>query len=86
MKNVEAKINVRGGEVSKVSILSTGGTLENKVLLDWQQSITPQKAVMIDMKLVPISLLMTNPVAKAHLQEYLETVGKLTDEEETPDA
>lgn len=38
------------------------------------------------MKLVPISLLMTNPVAKAHLQEYLETVGKLTDEEETPDA
>ena len=86
VKNVEAKINVRGGEVSKVSILTTGGTLENEVLRDWQQSITPQKAVMIDMKLVPISLLITNPVAKAYLQDYLETVGKLTDEEETPDA
>ncbi|WP_297271655.1 MAC/perforin domain-containing protein [uncultured Bacteroides sp.] len=86
VKNVEAKINVRGGEVSKVSILTTGGTLENEVLRDWQQSITPQKAVMIDMKLVPINLLITNPVAKSYLQEYLETVGKVIDEEETPDA
>lgn len=64
MKNVEAKINVRGGDVSQVSILTTGGTLENEDLLAWQQSIEPKSAVMIDMKLVPIYLLISDQAAK----------------------
>lgn len=74
-KNVEAKINVRGGDVSKVSILTTGGTLTNETLLAWQQSIEPQSAVMIDMKLVPIYLLISDKTARVYLQAYLESIA-----------
>ena len=75
VKNVEAKINVRGGDVSKVSILTTGGTLTNETLLAWQQSIVPQSAVMIDMKLVPIYLLISDQSAKNYLKSYLESIA-----------
>lgn len=75
VKNVEAKINVRGGDVSQVSILTTGGTLTNEALLAWQQSIEPQSAVMIDMKLVPIYLLISDQTAKSYLQSYLESIA-----------
>jgi len=75
VKNVEAKINVRGGDVSQVSILTTGGTLENEDLLAWQQSIEPKSAVMIDMKLVPIYLLISDQAAKTYLQSYLESIA-----------
>ena len=75
MKNVEAKINVRGGDVSQVSILTTGGTLKNEKLLAWQQSIEPKSAVMIDMKLVPIYLLISDQAAKTYLQSYLESIA-----------
>ena len=75
VKNVEAKINVRGGDVSQVSILTTGGTLKNEDLLAWQQSIEPKSAVMIDMKLVPIYLLISDQAAKTYLQSYLESIA-----------
>ena len=75
VKNVEAKINVRGGDVSQVSILTTGGTLTNEALLAWQQSIEPKSAVMIDMKLVPIYLLISDQTAKSYLQSYLESIA-----------
>lgn len=81
VKNVEAKINVRGGDVSKVSILATGGQLKDTVLLAWQQSIEPQSAVMIDMKLVPIYLLISDQNAKAYLKTYLESIAAVTPEE-----
>ena len=77
VKNVEAKINVRGGDVSKVSILTTGGTLTNETLLAWQQSIVPQSAVMIDMKLVPIYQLINDPTAHDALKAYVDKEGSL---------
>lgn len=80
VKNVEAKINVRGGDVSQVSILSTGGTLSNEDLQKWQQSIAPTTAVMIDMKLVDLSILLTpDSKAKEYLRAYLEKVGEVKD-------
>ncbi|MDM8336074.1 MAC/perforin domain-containing protein [Mediterranea massiliensis] len=82
VKNVEAKINVRGGDVSQVSILSSGGTLSNEVLQTWQQSIEPKKAVMIDMKLVDLSMLIkTNSKAQEYLRAYLEKVGEVKEPE-----
>ena len=56
-------------------ILTTGGTLENEDLLAWQQSIEPKSAVMIDMKLVPIYLLISDQAAKTYLQSYLESIA-----------
>lgn len=76
VKNVDAKINVRGGDVNQVSILTTGGQLENEAVLAWQQSMSPKSAVMIDMRLEPIYLLFPDGNARTYLYRYL--VSKAT--------
>ncbi|MGG6547029.1 UNVERIFIED_CONTAM: MAC/perforin domain-containing protein, partial [Prevotella sp. 15_C9] len=63
LEKTEAKVNIRGGNVNEVCILATGGVLENEQVLSWQQSVEPSTAVMIDMKLVPIYLLINDQTA-----------------------
>ena len=74
-KSMEATLNIRGGETNQVSILTTGGSLKDTELLAWQQSVVPKKAVMIDMKLVPIYTLIPDYDAKQALKDYLEEIG-----------
>lgn len=81
VKNSSAYVTVSGGDVSKVSILTTGGELMNTQLIEWQQSVEPNKAVMIDYRLVPISALITDSFAQKCLYEYLKTKGKVIGEE-----
>jgi len=73
----EAKVNIRGGNVNEVCILATGGVLENGQVLSWQQSVEPATAVMIDMKLVPIYLLINDPTAHDALKAYVDKEGSL---------
>jgi len=74
MKNTEACITVRGGDVKQVSIITTGGSLENKDFLAWQQSVTPIQSVLVDMKLEPIYYLICDDEARQILRDYIESV------------
>lgn len=80
---MDAKVIIKGGDVNKISILTTGGTLKDNLVTEWQQSIEPAKAVMIDMKLVPIYELISNAKAydtlKAYIEEYAAVKPENTD-------
>ncbi|MGN0257174.1 MAG: MAC/perforin domain-containing protein [Bacteroides sp.] len=76
-EQTEAKINIRGGNVNKVCILATGGTLSNTEVKEWQLSVTPSTAVMIDMKLVPIYVLFDDYEAYAALKAYVDKKAAL---------
>ena len=80
---MDAKVIIKGGDVNKISILTTGGTLKDSLVTEWQQSIEPAKAVMIDMKLVPIYELISNAKAhdtlKAYIEEYAAVKTQSTD-------
>lgn len=80
LENIEAKINVKGGDVTKVSILPTGGQLESNDVKEWLLTVEPQTAVLIDMKLVPIYVLIDDTVAHDVLKNYIDTIGRLPDE------
>lgn len=80
LENIEAKINVKGGDVTKVSILPTGGQLESNDVKEWLLTVEPKTAVLIDMKLVPIYVLIDDAVAHDVLKNYIDTIGKLPDE------
>lgn len=77
MENTEAKVTIRGGDVNEVCILATGGVLKNEQVLSWQQSVQPASAVMIDMKLVPIYLLIDDVVAHDVLKDYVDREASL---------
>lgn len=80
MQNTNAKATVKGGDVNIVSILATGGSLSNDSVLMWQQSVTPEKAVMVDMVLVPIYELFQNGAAKKALKEYVYSIAAIKQE------
>ena len=63
-------VKVRGGDVSKVCILVTGGQLNDSDVTAWQTSCTPTRAVMVDMSLIPIYALITNDYAREVLADY----------------
>ena len=74
-----ASVKVRGGDVSKVSILVTstsqeddskGGKLEDKDITEWQNSCTPTRAVMVDISLIPIYVLIVDDYARGVLANY----------------
>lgn len=83
ISSMDAKVIIKGGDVNKISILTTGGTLKDSLVTEWQQSIEPAKAVMIDMKLVPIYELISNAKAhdtlKAYIEEYAAVKTQSTD-------
>lgn len=67
-----ATVKVRGGDVSQVCILVTGGTLYDSDVTAWQNSCTPTRAVMVDMSLVPIYVLIADADARQVLMNYFE--------------
>ena len=65
-----ATVKVRGGDVSKVCILVTGGELDDSDVTAWMNSCRPTLAVMVDMALVPIYSLITDTYAHEVLKNY----------------
>lgn len=63
-------VKVRGGDVSQVCILVTGGQLLDSEVTAWQTSCTPTRAVMVDMSLIPIYVLITDAYAREVLTNY----------------
>ncbi len=67
-----ATVKVRGGDVSQVCVLVTGGTLENSDVTAWQNSCIPSMAAMVDMSLVPIYVLVADDYARGVLTGYFQ--------------
>lgn len=65
-----ATIKVRGGDVRKVNVLVTGGTLDESDVTEWQNSCLPTRSVMVDMSLVPLYALITDDYARQVLTNY----------------
>jgi hypothetical protein len=65
-----ATVKVRGGDVSQVCILVTGGELYDSDVTAWQNSCRPNLAVMVDMSLVPIYALIIDAYAREVLTNY----------------
>ena len=65
-----ATIKVRGGDVRKVNVLVTGGTLDESDVTEWQNSCLPTRSVMVDMALVPLYALITDDYARQVLTNY----------------
>ena len=65
-----ATVKVRGGDVSKVCILVSGGQLNDSDVSAWQNSCTPIRAAMVDMVLIPIYHLITDEDAREVLIDY----------------
>lgn len=70
MKKTTATVKVRGGDVSQVCILVTGGELYNSDVTAWQNSCSPALAVMVDIALVPIYTLIADAYAREVLMDY----------------
>ena len=70
MNKTTATVKVRGGDVSQVCILVTGGSLEDSEVTAWQNSCKPTQAVMVDMSLLPIYVLIANDDARQVLTDY----------------
>ena len=70
MNKTTATVKVRGGDVSKVCILVTGGSLDDSEITAWQNSCKPAQAVMVDMSLVPIYALIADDDARQVLTDY----------------
>ena len=67
----ETKLAVRGGDVSLVSILVTGGSLSDQQVATWQMSCRPRQAVLGDMNLLPIHYLIIDEESRRLMQNYL---------------
>lgn len=52
--STEAQVKVRGGQVGKVNILVTGGELAASTVAEWQLTIEPKNATMVDISVMPI--------------------------------
>ena len=70
LKKTTATVKVRGGDVSQVNILVTGGTLYNDQVTAWQNSCSPTRAVMVDIVLIPIYTLIADDHAREVLMDY----------------
>ena len=73
MNKTTATVKVRGGDVSQVCILVTGGALDDSDVTAWQNSCRPNQAVMVDMSLVPIYVLIVDDDARKVLTDYFNT-------------
>ena len=73
-RNSESHITARGGNVSLVTAFTTGqeATLDPKTLHDWQKSVTPQDAALIDIRLVPIYEVVYDAKARTILKNYMD--------------
>ena len=72
MAKTTATVKVRGGDVSQVCVLVTGGSLDDSDVTAWQNSCIPSMAAMVDMSLVPIYVLIANDYAREVLASYFK--------------
>ena len=72
LSETTATVKVRGGDVSQVNILVTGGQLYDEQVTAWHNSCRPALAVMVDMQLVPIYVLVTDAYAREVLTNYFQ--------------
>ena len=72
-RNSESHITARGGNVSLVTAFTTGqeATIDAKTLRKWQETVTPQDAALIDIRLVPIYEVIYDQKARTVLQNYM---------------
>ena len=73
-RNSQSHITARGGDVSLVTAFTTGqqGTLDPETLRDWQRTVTPQDAALIDIRLVPIYEVIYDAKTRSILKDYME--------------
>jgi hypothetical protein len=72
-RNSESHITARGGNVALVTAFTTGqqATLDTETLKEWQETVTPQDAALIDIRLVPIYEVIYDKKARTILQNYM---------------
>ena len=71
-----ALCKARGGDVERVNILTTGGTLQTEDLARWLLGTEPEKAVMVGIENLPIYFLFDDTAGgdEAAAREYLQTI------------
>ena len=72
MSKTTATVKVRGGDVSQVCILVTGGELYDSDVTAWQNSCLPELAAMVDMTLIPIYTLIADAYAREVMMSYFD--------------
>ena len=72
-RNSESHITARGGNVSLVTAFTTGqqATIDTNTLKQWQSTVTPQDAALIDIRLVPIYEVIYDQKTRTILQNYM---------------
>lgn len=70
---LDAQVRLRGGDVSKVNILVTGGQLESSQVSEWLLSIEPERATMVDVQILPIYHLFSADGDEANAYSALKT-------------
>ena len=72
-RSSESHIIARGGNVALVTAFTTGqaATLDPSTLKEWQQSVTPQDAALIDIRLVPIYEVIYDAKTRNILRNYM---------------
>jgi len=72
-RNSESRTTARGGNVSLVTAFTTGqqAKLDTSTLHDWQKSVTPQNAALIDIRLVPIYEVIYDEKTRTILKNYM---------------
>ena len=78
-----ALCKARGGDVERVNILTTGGSLQTEDLARWLLGTEPEKAVMVGIENLPIYFLFDDTAggdeaaARAYLQEIVDAHYKI---------
>jgi hypothetical protein len=73
-RNSESNIKARGGNVSLVTAFTTGqqATIDATTLRDWQKTVTPKDAALIDIRLVPIYEVIYDAKTRTILKNYMD--------------
>jgi hypothetical protein len=73
-RNSESHITARGGNVSLVTAFTTGqqATLDLETLREWQATVTPQDAALIDIRLVPVYEVIYDEKTRMVLKNYMD--------------
>ena len=73
-RNSESHITARGGNVSLVTAFTTGqqATLDLETLREWQATVTPQDAALIDIRLVPVYEVIYDEKTRTVLKNYMD--------------
>ena len=72
-RNSVSHITARGGDLALVTAFTTGqdATLDVNTLNDWQKSVTPRDAALIDIRLVPIYEVIYDAKTRDILRRYM---------------